>query len=165
LPIKRAFLRAATRMTPTTRWYRFRVRLLKAQGFAIDPTARIVASASFLLHDVTIGRETFVGHRFAAYGGPGSSLAIGDFCDIGPDVCVLAGTHSIAGSSRRAGRGKGTAVTIAEGSWVGGRATLIGPCSVGPGAIVAAGATVRSDIPAGCLYFGPRPTDLRPLES
>ncbi|MFC0003695.1 acyltransferase [Micromonospora siamensis] len=90
-------------------------------------------------------------------------MEIGSGCAIGPDVCVLAGTHEIGQADQRAGAGRSTEVIIEDGCWIGGRAVLVGPCRIGHGSVVAAGAIVRADVPPNALYFGPRPTDIRPL--
>jgi maltose O-acetyltransferase len=162
--LRRPVLRAIARRTPTTRCYSLRARLLRLQGFDVARDARVVSSASFLLGRVSIGGGTFVGHNFRAYGGTASRLAIGARCDIGPDVRVLAGSHQIGDHARRAGPGTSSPVEIGDGCWIGGGAVLVGPCSVGPGSIVAAGAIVRGDVPPDSVQFGPRRPDARSLE-
>jgi maltose O-acetyltransferase len=164
MSLGRLLLATLFRGTPPTRFYPFRVFLLRAQGFDVSPTARITASASFLVGGLSIGDETFVGHHVHAYGGPDSRIHIGARCDIGPDVCILAGTHAMSGHRRRAGAGMATTVRIGDGCWIGGRAVIVGPCTIDSGSVVAAGATVRGDVPADTLCLGPRPEDRRPLD-
>lgn len=159
----RSVLRTACRVTPTSRWYGLRRYLLVAQGFQVAASARVTSSVNFMVGSLAIGDETFVGHRLQVYGGRSSTVMIGAACDIGPDVCILAGTHELAGPSRRAGVGVGTDVVIEDGCWIGGRALLVGPCRIGRGTVVAAGAIVRCDVPPNSLYFGPRSVDIRPL--
>jgi maltose O-acetyltransferase len=163
--VRRSTLRTAIRCTPSTRIYPLRNRLFKMQGLHVDSTARITSSAIFLLEQVKIGPDTFIGHHFRAYGSVESHLIIGKRCDIGPEVSVLAGTHHVGNAERRAGRCCATDVLIGDGAWIGGRASIIGPCVIGAGSIVAAGAIVRSDVPDNHLYFGPRSTDLKPLNN
>jgi len=160
-----AMIGGLQRMTPATRWYRLRAALMRARGYDVSNTARIVSSASFAVGSLEVGGEAFIGHRVNVYGSPHSRVVIGARCDVGPEVSMLAGTHEVAGSDRRAGAGKATEILIEEGCWIGGRATLVGPCRVGAGSVVAAGSIVRSDVPPNSLYFGPRASDLRPLPS
>ncbi|WP_320065378.1 acyltransferase [Micromonospora sp. RTGN7] len=160
---RQVVLRTVTRLTPATRWYPLRRALLAAQGFDVHPTAQVTASACFLIRDVSIGAESFVGHHFQVYGGSASRLTIGERCAVGPDVRVFAGTHEMADSRCRAGAARSTEVTVEDGCWIGGGAVLVGPCRIGAGSVVAAGAIVRADVPPNSLYFGPRATDLRPL--
>jgi maltose O-acetyltransferase len=162
---RRAVFRAVGRLTPSTRWYPLRARLLRAQGFDVARSARVTASATFMVGQVVVGEESFIGHRVRAYGGLHSRIVIGDGCDVGPEVCILAGTHIRASARRRAGEGASTTVIVEDGCWIGGRAVLVGPCRIGAGSMVAAGATVRCDVPPNSLFFGPRSNDLRPLET
>lgn len=148
-------------LTPPTRMYRTRAALLRGRHPAVDPTARVVSTARFYIDRLQIGADSFIGHAFRVYGGRDASLVIGQACDIGPHVVVLAGTHDIGDSGRRAGRGRGTRVVIADGAWIGGRVTLVGPCEIGAGAVVAAGCVVRGTVPRDHLYLGP--DKVRPL--
>jgi maltose O-acetyltransferase len=150
--LRRAALASAFRLTPATRLFGVRRVLLRWRGFRVGEEVRVTSSARFLLARVSIGNGSFVGHEFRAYGGPDSVLAIGERCDIGPRVTVLAGSHKIGDATRRAGMGSGSRVQIGDASWIGGAATLVGPCTVGSGAIVAAGATVRGTVPPNCVY-------------
>jgi maltose O-acetyltransferase len=163
LSIKDALLSSIQSATPATRWYKLRAALMRARGFDVSHTSRIVSSAQFVIGRLTVGNETFIGHRVNVYGAVRSGVVIGERCDIGPEVSIFAGTHDLASSHRRAGQGKATEVIIEDGCWIGGRAILVGPCRIGAGSVVAAGAVVRSDVPENSLYFGPLPNNVRAL--
>ncbi len=48
----------------------------------------------------------------------------------------------------------GGPVTIHEGAWIGSRAIIIGPCTIGKHAVIAAGAVVIRDVPDYALVAG-----------
>ena len=130
---------------------------------SVTEGVRVVSSARFFLSNVRIDEGSFIGHELRAYGGPSSELIVGRSCDIGPHVLVLAGSHEIGSAERRAGAGSGSTVQIGDGVWVGGAVTIVGPCHIGDGAVVAAGTVVRGDVPPSVVYFGRRAEDQRPI--
>lgn len=75
----------------------------------------------------------------------------------GHGVSVLTGTHDItkegAARSRTFPR-RGRDIVIEEGVWVASNATILGPCTIGEHAVVAAGAVVTGDVPARAIYAG-----------
>jgi acetyltransferase-like isoleucine patch superfamily enzyme len=84
-------------------------------------------------------------------------ITIGEHAFFGHSVRVLTGTHDV--TARMEARGKaippsGRDVTIGEGVWVSSGALLLGPLTVGPHAVVAAGAVVVDDVPAFGLVAG-----------
>ena len=153
--IRRLIQQGVFATTPLTSCYGARSAALQFRYPLVARTARIISTARFYVGEVTIGENTFVGHAFRAYGGDGSSLILGQNCDVGPHVVILAGTHHIGSSLRRAGKGISTTVSIGDGAWVGGRVTIVGPCEIGAGCVIAAGCVVRQAVPAGHLYLGP----------
>lgn len=68
-------------------------------------------------------------------------------------MVILAGSHDMGPSDRRAGEGRSTHVVIGAGTWVGGRVTIVGPAAIGEGCMIAAGAIVRGEVPANSLYL------------
>ncbi|MFJ3659355.1 acyltransferase [Streptomyces sp. NPDC090119] len=72
-------------------------------------------------------------------------IDIGAGADLGPGVLVVSSGHDL---SRRSLPWRGGAVHIGEGVRVGADATLVGPCVLGDGAEVTAGAVVVGDVPA-----------------
>jgi acetyltransferase-like isoleucine patch superfamily enzyme len=107
----------------------------------IDPTA-VVNDALFNLSsgDITVGPHAFFGHH----------------------VAVLTGTHDITkfGRDRQTAIPKsGRDVVIGEGAWLASHVLVLGPCSIGPHAVVAAGSLVLRDVEAYTVVAG-RPARL-----
>jgi acetyltransferase-like isoleucine patch superfamily enzyme len=94
----------------------------------IDPTA-VVNDALFNLSsgEITVGPYAFFGHR----------------------VAVLTGTHDITkfGRERQTSIPKnGRDVVIGEGAWLASHVLVLGPCVIGPYAVVGAGSLVMHDV-------------------
>lgn len=67
----------------------------------------------------------------------------------GHNVCVLTGTHDIKtfGKERQHSTPtSGRDICICSGVWVASNATILGPCVIGDNSVVAAGATVISNV-------------------
>ncbi|WP_373693888.1 hypothetical protein [Parafrankia sp. BMG5.11] len=65
------------------------------------------------------------------------------------------GSHRVGSSSRRAGKGYSSSISVGEGTWVGARALILGGAELGPGSIVAAGAVVLAGTyPPNALLAG-----------
>ncbi|MEU6064299.1 DapH/DapD/GlmU-related protein [Streptomyces sp. NPDC047082] len=89
--------------------------------------------------------------------GAGSVLEGSDGIDIGPGtelgarVLVVSSGHDL---TRRSLPWQGGPVFVGAGVRVGADATLVGPCALGDGAVVAPGAVVVGDVPAGHTTAG-----------
>lgn len=78
-------------------------------------------------------------------------ISIGERCAIGPDVIIRdSDDHDIISDSSK----KTKPVCIGNHVWIGQRAMILKGVSIGDGAIIAAGAVVTRDVPAGCLAAG-----------
>lgn len=161
--IRRRVIRLFLRLTPRTRLYGARARLLRLVGHDVDLTSRCVSTVQFHAPSVAIGPGSFCADEVHFYGDPGSTITIGRAVEVGPQVTFVARTHHLGTSERRAGAPKQTTIVVADGVWIGARATIIGPCHIGAGAVIAAGATVRGDVQADVLTFGSQPGGDRPL--
>jgi acetyltransferase-like isoleucine patch superfamily enzyme len=86
----------------------------------------------------------------------GGTITIGDHTFFGHNVCLLTGTHNISqrAEQRQLFPTEGRDIIIGEGVWIATNATIIGPCSIGDDAVIAAGAVVVDNIEAGWLYAG-----------
>jgi acetyltransferase-like isoleucine patch superfamily enzyme len=143
------------RLLPETRCYGIKARLLGACGFNVHKTARIVSSVRFWgSYELTVGIDTFVGHEVLIAGG-NCKITIGDFCDIGPRVSLVAGTHEIdMRGPRAAGMGISRDIIIEDGVWIGANVTILGGVKIGTKAIIAAGSVVTQDIPPYVVAAG-----------
>jgi acetyltransferase-like isoleucine patch superfamily enzyme len=85
------------------------------------------------------------------------SIRIKDHVFFGTGVSVLTGTHDYTEfrlGRMRSGPQAGNDIIIEEGVWVASNATVIGPCTIGQDAVVAAGAVVTQDVPPRCIVAG-----------
>ncbi len=89
-------------------------------------------------------------------------IFVGPYAFFGHNVAVLTGTHDITKFGRerqiaipRSGRD----VRIGEGAWVASHALVLGPCTIGEHAVVAAGSLVTSDVEPYTVVAG-RPAQM-----
>jgi maltose O-acetyltransferase len=142
-------------LTPLTRWYGLRARLLRMAGVECALSARIVASARIVLREVSIGADTFIGHQVLITGNEGARINIGSNVDIAPRVVILSGTHEIdMVSNHSAGVGKGGEVQVQDGVWIGANSTVLPGVTICHKAVIGAGSVVSRDIPPFCVAVG-----------
>lgn len=126
-------------------------RLLNAIGFEIGEGTKIVGPIE-CYGKLIVGRDCWVGKNLCVNGN--GSVVIGDNCDIGPEVIFQTGGHMIGTSKRRAGEGVSFHQSVGDGTWIGGRATILNNTSIGTGCVVAACACVAKDVPDNTLVGG-----------
>jgi acetyltransferase-like isoleucine patch superfamily enzyme len=103
---------------------------------------------------LTVGDSSNVGP--GSYIGASGGIRIGSNVLMGPAVTVLSETHAFA-DTRRAIKRQGVEyapTTIEDEVWIGSRAVILDGVTIGRGAIVAAGAVVRRDVPPGAIVGG-----------
>jgi maltose O-acetyltransferase len=81
-------------------------------------------------------------------------VRIGAHSMLGPGTQVYCADHHRDPGERRKGIERALPVTVGRDVWIGGGARLLPGVSVGDGAIVAAGAVVTRDVPAGATVAG-----------
>ncbi len=118
-------------------------RLLQVHRIFGDP-ARVTIGQAVILNDALIntssGRVTLHDHAFCGHG-----------------VSLLTGTHDHRQTNylRQAGvPQQGRDIVVGEGVWLGSNATVLGPCTIGAHAVIAAGAVVTGDVEPGTVYAG-----------
>lgn len=79
-------------------------------------------------------------------------------------VQITTATHSTEAQSRRDGWEFAYPVEIGDDCWIGGGAIIYGPCKIGNGVTVAAGAVVRGDVPDNVVVGGVPAKILKRLE-
>jgi acetyltransferase-like isoleucine patch superfamily enzyme len=77
-------------------------------------------------------------------------IVVGEWAFFGFRVMVLTGTHDISkrGEARQSAvPSQARDIVIESGAWVASGAIILGPCTIGESAVVAAGAVVTGDVP------------------
>jgi acetyltransferase-like isoleucine patch superfamily enzyme len=107
-------------------------------------------------------RRVFVGENVvlgdAVLNVVSGDIRIGDHSFLGHGVSLLTGTHDYR--ARRAQRqtsspATGHDIVIGKGVWIASNVTVIGPCTIGDDAVVAAGAVVAMpEVPAATIVGG-----------
>ncbi|KLO19490.1 trimeric LpxA-like protein [Schizopora paradoxa] len=83
-----------------------------------------------------------------------AKVTIGTRVLCGPNVQLYAATHSVEVQERREGFERAYPITIGDDVWIGGNVVIVGPCKIGNGVTVAAGAVVKGDIPDNVVIGG-----------
>lgn len=139
-----------------TRYYVYRLG-------GLNTSSRLIRSGcTFNGYNVLIKEGSFINYNtfINCY----EKVVIGKNVYIGFDVLILTATHEIGSSRRRAGKLKRAPVVIADGCWIGARATILPGVKIGNGCIIAAGAVVNKDCEPNGLYAGVPAKRIRDLE-
>lgn len=132
---------------------RVRIRLMRALGYDIDPTAAIWARGSLRSKKLRIGRHVFINVGFFFDGH--EYLEIGDNVRMGQFVRVITATHDIGPPEQRCRINVvGKPVTIGRGSWIGCNVTLLPGADIAPGCVIGAGAVVTAPTQRNGIYAG-----------
>ncbi|MEV6303083.1 sugar O-acetyltransferase [Actinoplanes sp. NPDC051861] len=101
--------------------------------------------------NTTFGRNVFVNQNctFMDLGG----IRIGDNVMIAPRVSLLTGGHPLSPAERREYITYAP-ILIEDNVWIGAAAVITQGVTIGAGSVVAAGAVVTRDVPAGTLVAG-----------
>jgi maltose O-acetyltransferase len=131
---------------------RLRSSLLRRAGVRIGEQCLVLDGVDIRGGCLTLGARVFVntGVLLDARG----PLFVGDSVSIGSRAVVLTATHAIGSAARRAGDVELRSTRVESGVWIGANAVVLPGVTVGLGAIVAAGAVVTKDVPAGALVAG-----------
>lgn len=108
-----------------------------------DP-ARLVLGSNVIPNNATLNTNS-------------GRIEIGDGTIFGHNVSIITGTHPIneRGLDRHSFPLDGRDIIIGKGVWIATNAVIIGPCTIGDNAVIAAGAVVNGgDIPANAIYGG-----------
>jgi acetyltransferase-like isoleucine patch superfamily enzyme len=108
-----------------------------------------VRIAVFKGGEISVGRNTFInGARIASK----SKIVIGDGVHIGPEVLIMdTDFHDVNDLNSEGGA---SPVIIGNHVWIATRAIILKGVTIGDGAVIAAGAVVTKDVPAGTIVAG-----------
>jgi maltose O-acetyltransferase len=126
-------------------------RLLNKIGFEIGENTKIVGPI-FCSGKLKIGENCWIGKNLKVNGN--GNVVIGSNCDIAPEVTFQTGGHLIGSMERRAGKGMIFSQTVGDGSWIGGRVTILNNTKIGKSCVVAGCACVTKDVPDNSLVGG-----------
>lgn len=96
-------------------------------------------------------------------------IRVGSNSFFGHGVMILTGTHDLDLTDQAARKTSvpksGRDIYIGMNVWIGSGAIVIGPCTIGDGAVVAAGAVVRGDVASGDFVGGVPARPLLPRQA
>jgi acetyltransferase-like isoleucine patch superfamily enzyme len=120
--------------------------------FYIHPTSD-VKIFSDICRDIKVGKFSYIGSNSTIK----SNVEIGSYTMLATQVSIVGDDHivDIVGTPIVfSGRPLKSCTKIGNDVWIGHRAIIMAGCSIGDGAIVAAGSVVTKDIPACSIYGG-----------
>jgi acetyltransferase-like isoleucine patch superfamily enzyme len=127
------------------------VRIVVGDRGSLDAGTKLYldyGSTLLAIGPTVLGERVYFGCGSYADGLGG--LRIGDDSRIGPGAKIVAFNHGIPYGEPDTMRG----ITIGRRVWLGANSVVLDGVTIGDDAIVAAGAVVRSDVPAGALVGG-----------
>lgn len=110
--------------------------------------------------NITIGARTFVNYHLTAL--DVAAIAIGEDCQIGPNVQLLTPTHPVEPGPRRDKLEAALPITIGDNVWLGGGVIVCPGVTIGDNSVIGAGAVVTRDVPADVVAVG---NPARPIRS
>jgi len=152
-----AIVNKITSVLPESRFYKLKSFMYRYFcGFNIDLSVRMFSSFMILgVRNITIGKDTFIGHESLIMGAAESKVHIGNMVDISSRVSIVTGTHDIDLYGKRiAGQGCSYDIYIKDGAWIGFGAIIMPAVTIGKKSIVAAGSVVVCDVPDFCMVAG-----------
>jgi acetyltransferase-like isoleucine patch superfamily enzyme len=102
---------------------------------------------------ITIGNQVYIGPR--AILGAAAPLSIGDRCQFGANVSLIAENHQFSGDADIFEQGvtrKG--ITIGRDVWIGNNVTILDGVDIGDGAVIGAGSVVTKSVPSKSVAVG-----------
>lgn len=139
-----------------------RIDALSPEGVRLGPRAKLGAGSivSTTSHLSTLGRGFRLGRDSSCgewcYFGTAGGVTIGDDVIMGQFVSFHAQQHYFEDPENPI-RAQGThaaGIEVGDGTWIGAKATILDGARVGAGSVIAAGAVVRGEHPAGAVLAG-----------
>ena len=91
------------------------------------------------------------------------SIKIGRKCTIGPNVCIYDHDHNYR-SHNRDTEYVTKPITIGDNVWIGSNVIIIKGITIGDNSVIAAGAIVRTDVPANSIYVSKSQYSIKTIE-
>ena len=93
-----------------------------------------------------------------------AKVTIGSRSMFAPNVQIYTATHSLDSEVRKSGKEFAKPITICEDVWVGGSAVICPGVTICERSVIAAGAVVTKDVPAGVLVGGNPAKIIKPVK-
>lgn len=123
--------------------------LLGSCGEGVEVRAPLRVDHGSQLH---VGAGTFVNFGLIAL--DVAPIRIGEHCQLGPNVQLLAPTHPLDPALRRAGWEGGEPITLGDNVWLGGGVIVCPGVTIGDNTVVGAGSVVTRDLPRDVVAVG-----------
>jgi len=146
---------------------RLRTAALRQAGFRIGKgTAFLgmpeITGPGAIYDRLVIGRDVLINVRCLL--DLGAAITIGNAVMIGQEVILLTTSHKVGTPGCRAGDNYVKPLNIGDGAWLGARCIVLPGVTIGPGAVVAAGAVVVRDVAAHTMVGGVPARVIRELD-
>lgn len=102
--------------------------------------------------NIHLGQRFYANHHCVML--DAAPIVIGDDVLLGPAVHIYTVTHPLDAQQRVQGYEQGKPVRIGHRAWIGGGSIILPGVTIGDDAVIAAGAVVKQDVPAGSLVAG-----------
>lgn len=137
-------------------------KLLIALGYEIGEGTKIVGPIE-CYGNLKIGNCCWIGKNLKINGN--GNVTIGNNCDIAPEVTFQTGGHKIGNHDRRAGEGQIFSQSVGDGTWIGGRVTVLNNSNIGKACVIAGCACVTDSIEDNSLVGGVPAKLIRKIEN
>lgn len=144
------------------KYYEKKRKLLIAVDVELGEGTKVVGPI-FCHGNLKVGKNTFLGKNLMINGN--GTVVIGDNCDLGPEITFQTGGHKIGNADRRAGEGVIFNQFVGNGTWIGGRVTVLNNTTIGNGCVIGGGAVVTKDVEDNSLSVGIPAKTIRRLDS
>lgn len=102
---------------------------------------------------ITIGDNVYIGPRATL--GAAAKIIIGDRCQFGANVSLVAENHEFSGEGEIFNQGvTRLGITVGKDVWIGNNVTILDGVLVGDGAVLGAGTVVTKSVPSRAIVVG-----------
>ncbi len=145
----------SNRLFSVLRYRYYAKRLKKAGGFFVSGTgfSILVPENTSIGHDVFFNRNVWLG---AIRGDSTSEIIIGNYCQFGPNVVIIASDHAVNNVRRPMRLQDSTTgrILIGDDCWIGANVTITKGVTIGTGSVIGANSVVTRDIPEYSVAAG-----------
>ena len=134
-----------------SKYFEKKRKLLIALGYEIGEGTKIVGPIE-CYGNLIIGRNGWIGKNLKINGN--GNVIIGSNCDIAPEVTFQTGGHKIGNQNRRAGEGQIFSQSVGDGTWIGGRVTVLNNSNIGKACVIAGCSCVVGNVEDNSLVGG-----------